>query len=113
MTVSSNCEDSSFYIRISIKNSEYAYVLRHDITSLNFQLGKYIKNDMVELNFCFDEYAFLLRKGERLQIDIAATDNNTYVPHTNKHGEYYLQTDTELATNTVFLGQSFLYLPIE
>lgn len=113
LTVSSNCEDSSFYIRISIKNSEYAYVLRHDITSLNFQLGKYIKNDMVELNFCFDEYAFLLRKGERLQIDIAATDNNTYVPHTNKHGEYYLQTDTELATNTVFLGQSFLYLPIE
>ena len=113
LMVSSNCEDSSFYIRISLKNSDYTYVLRHDITSLCFQLGNYIKNDVVELNFCFDEYAFLLKKGEQLQIDIAATDNNTYVPHTNKRGEYYLQTDTELATNTVCLGKSFLYLPVE
>lgn len=113
LMVSSNCEDSSFYIRISLKNSDYTYVLRHDITSLCFQLGNYIKNDVVELNFCFDEYAFLLKKGEQLQIDIAATDNNAYVPHTNKRGEYYLQTDTELATNTVYLEKSFLYLPIE
>ena len=113
LMVSSNCEDSSFYIRISLKNSDYTYVLRHDITSLCFQLGNYIKNDVVELNFCFDEYAFLLKKGDQLQIDIAATDNNTYVPHTNKRGEYHLQDDTELATNTVWLEKSFLYLPIE
>ncbi len=113
LMVSSNCEDSSFYIRISLKSSNYTYVLRHDITSLCFQHGNYIKNDVVELNFCFDEYAFLLKKGEQLQIDIAATDNNTYVAHTNKRGEYYLQTDTELATNTVCLEKSFLYLPIE
>ena len=113
LMVSSNCEDSSFYIRISLKNNDYTYVLRHDITSLCFQLGNYIKNDVVELNFCFDEYAFLLKKGEQLQIDIAATDDDTYVPHTNKRGEYYVQTDTELATNTVYLGKSFLYLPIE
>ena len=113
LMVSSNCEDSSFYIRISLKNSDYTYVLRHDITSLCFQLGNYIKNDVVELNFCFDEYAFLLKKGEQLQIDIAATDDDTYVSHTNKRGEYYLQTDTELATNTIYLEKSFLYLPVE
>ncbi len=113
LTVSSNCEDSSFYIRISIKNGDYAYVLRHDITSLCFQHGNYIKNEEVELNFCFDEYAFLLKEGEQLQIDISATNNNTYVSHTNKKGEYYLQSDTEVATNTVNLGKSFLYLPIE
>ena len=113
LTVSSNCEDSSFYMRVSIKKAQHAYVLRHDITSICFQLGDYIKNDVVELNFCFDEHAFLLKQGEQLQIDIAATDDNTYVPHTNKQGNYYLQTDTEVATNTVYLGKSYLYLPIE
>ena len=113
LTVSSNCEDTSFYIRISIKSSKYSYVLRHDITSLCYQLGEYVSNEVVTLDFCFDEYAFLLKKGECLQIDIAATDNNTYISHTNKKGDYYLQTDAEKAINTVYLGQSRLFLPIE
>ena len=69
--------------------------------------------DAVELNFYFDEYAFLLRRGERLQVDIASTNDNGYVPHTNQQGAYSLQTDTEIAVNTVWLGQSFLELPIE
>lgn len=113
LTVASDCEDSSFFMRISLKNAEHAYVLRHDITSLCFQLGDYRKNDVVELDFRFDAYAFLLKKGEQLQIDIAATDDNTYVPHTNRKGAYHLQPDTEVATNTVYLGKSFLFLPIE
>ena len=87
LTVSSSCEDTSFYIRISIKNGPQAYVLRHDITSLCFQLGSYTPNDVVTLDFCFDEYAFLLKQGEQLQIDIA--------------------------TNRVYLDRSTLYLPVE
>ena len=113
LTVASSCEDSSFYMRISIKNARYTYVLRHDITSLCYQLGSYNKNDAVQMQFCFDEYAFLLKKGEQLQIDIGATDDNTYVPHTNKKGAYYLQSDAEVATNTVYLDRSYLYLPME
>ena len=113
LAVSSSCEDTSFYMRISIKSSQCTYVLRHDITSLIFQLGSYNKNDIVTLDFCFDEYAFLLKKGECLQIDIASTDDNTYICHTNKKGEYYLQTATETAINTVYLGRSQLFLPIE
>lgn len=113
LSVSSSCEDTSFYIRISIKKPQGAYVLRHDVTSLCYQLGDYIKNDTVTLSFSFDEYAFLLKKGECLQIDIASTDNGVYVCHTNKKGEYCLQSDTEIATNTVYLDKSTLYLPIE
>ena len=113
LTVESDCEDTSFYVRISIKKHTYTYVLRHDITSLCYKLGNYLQGNTVELDFCFDEYAFLIKEGESLQVDIASTDNNTYVCHTNKKGEYYLQTDTDKAKNKIYLDKSWLFLPVE
>lgn len=109
----SSVPDTSVYVRISIKKAEYTYVLRHDITSLCYQLGNYTENSVVMLNFCFDEYAFLIKKGECLQLDISSTDNNTYVCHTNKKGEYYLHNETERAENKVYLDKSYLVLPVE
>jgi hypothetical protein len=88
-------------------------VLRHDITSLGYQLGDYQENRVVTLAFCFDDYAFRIQKGECLQLDISSTDNNTYVCHTNKKGEYYLQSETEKAENIVYLDRSYLILPLE
>ncbi len=113
LTVSSSCPDTSFYVNISIKKPEGDYTLRHDITSLCYQLGDYTENDVVTLDFCFDEHAFLIKKGESLRIDISSTDNNTYASHTNKKGPYYLQTDTAVAVNTVYLESSSLILPAE
>lgn len=112
-SVRSDRPDTSFYVRISLEKSEYAYVLRHDITSLCHQLGSYKENTVVPLEFTFDEYAFLIQKGERLRVDISATDDNTYVSHTNQKGEYPVQTQTEIARNTVFVEQSYLILPVE
>lgn len=113
LTVSSTCQDSTFYVGISIKKSHGDYALRHDITSLCYQLGEYDVKDEVVLNFCFDEYAFLLKKDECLRVDISSTDANTYVSHTNKIGPYHLQSRTDIATNTVYLDRSHLILPIE
>lgn len=113
LQVASDCEDTSFYVHVSIKKSQGEYSLRHDITSLCYQLEKYDVNDKAELTFHFDEYAFLLRKNECLRIDISSTDDNTYVCHTNQKGPYYLQTSVKTATNKVFLDHSFLILPIE
>ena len=113
LSVSSSCADTSFYLRVSIKKEDCTYVLRHDVSSLSYQLESYTENETVKLNFCFDEYAFLLKKGECLQVDIASTDDNTYVSHTNNPGEYYLQTDTTVATNTVHLDDSYLLIPVE
>ena len=113
LTVETNVPDTSFYIRISIKRAEQTYVLRHDITSLCYQNGDYRENCVAELDFCFDEYAFLIKKGELLVIDISSTDNNTYVSHTNKKGKYYLATETSKAKNKVYLDRSYLILPIE
>ena len=113
LRVSSSAPDTSFYINVSIKKPAYEYSLRHDITSLCYQLGDYEPDTLVELDFCFDEYAFLLKAGESLRVDIAATDSNTYVPHTNKKGAYYLQADTERALDTVLLDESCIILPTE
>ena len=113
LTVRSNRPDTSFYISVGIKKTQGDYVLRHDITSLSYQTRDYAENDIVRLDFCFDEYAFLLRKGEQLWIDISSTDNNAYVCHTNKKGRYYLQTEADAAVNTVYLRRSKLILPVE
>ncbi len=113
LAVSSNCFDTSFYMSISIKKPHGDYVLRHDITSFCYQLGEYTPNSEVVLNFCFDEHAFLLKKGEHLRIDIAPTDNNTYVCHTNQKGPYCLQNKTTVAQNKVDLSRSIIILPLE
>lgn len=113
VTVSSNCEDTSFYLRISIKRGGSVYPMRHDITSLCYQLGDYTPGEEVTLSFCFDEYAFLLRTEDSLQVDITAADDNTYVCHTNKKGAYAEQTEAVVATNRVNLDKSYLILPIE
>ena len=111
--VSTNCEDTSFYVRISLKKSDYTYVLRHDITSLCYQLGDYEAGSVAELEFSFDEYAFLVKQGESLRVDISSTDDNVYVCHTNRKGEYYTQNDCLVAKNTVYLEKSYLTIPIE
>ncbi len=74
---------------------------------------RYHKNTVVTLHFSFDGIAFLLQKGECLRVDITATDDSTYVCHTNCAGPYHEQTDTTVAHNTVFLENSYLQLPIE
>ena len=113
LAVESDRPDTSFYVRISIKKREYTYVLRHDITSLCYQLGEYKEGDVVLLDLCFDEYAFLIKEGESLRIDISSTDNNTYVCHTNRKGDYYLQTETDKAKNKIHLYRSYIILPVE
>ena len=113
LAVSSDRADTAFYMMVSIQKPQGDYVLRHDITSLCYQLGDYTPNREVDLHFCFDEHAFLLKKGETLRLDIASTDNGTYVCHTNQKGPYALQASAAIATNKVDLSRSVLILPIE
>ena len=113
LTVQSSAEDTSFYANISIKKPDVEYLLRHDITSLCHQLGSYRRGERVELEICFDEYAFNIEAGDALRIDVAATDQSTYAPHSNRRGAYAEQDRTEIAQNTVYLAESRLILPVE
>ncbi len=111
LTVSSDCEDTCFYMRISIEKRDGDYGLRDDITTLCYQLGDYTPNTEVTLDFTFDEHSFLVKKGERLRIDIASADCTNYVRHTNNKGLYSIQTSTKTAKNTVDLSKSTIALP--
>ncbi|MBQ8391294.1 MAG: CocE/NonD family hydrolase [Clostridia bacterium] len=113
LKVKSDCEDTCFYVRISITKEKGDLGLRDDITSLCYQLGDYEPNSEVDLMFNFDEHAFLIKKGERLRIDIASADNEHYVRHTNQKGLYSEQTSAKIAHNTVYLQNSYLTLPVE
>ena len=113
LMVQSDCEDTSFYIMIGLHMETGDYTLRHDITSILYQKKHYTKNQKVVLDFVFDEYAFAMKKGQFLRIDIAPTDKNTYVCHRNQKGDYSLIERYKTATNKVFLDKSCLILPIE
>jgi len=113
LRVKSDCEDTCFYIRISIEKEQGDLGLRDDITSLCYQIADYIPSTFVDLDFSFDEHAFLIKKGERLRIDIASADNDHYIRHTNNKGLYSEQITAKIANNTVSLGESFLTLPTE
>ncbi len=113
LCVRSDCEDTCFYVRVSIEKAEGDFALRDDITSLCYALKDYVPNTDVELSFAFDEHAFRIEKGERLRVDIASANAEYYVRHTNYKGLYSEQTKTKKARNSVDLKKSELVLPIE
>ena len=112
LVVSSDCYDTCFYMRISIEKRDGDYGLRDDITTLCHQLGDYIPDTDVTLDFTFDEHSFLIKAGERLRIDISSADSTNYVRHTNNKGLYSMQTTVKIAKNTVDLSKSVITLPI-
>lgn len=112
LTVSSDAEDTGFYMRVSIEKEGGDYGLRDDITSLLFQLKEYTPGNKVNLHFRFDEHAFLIQKGERLRIDIASAENTNFFRHTNTKGLFSEATETKIAHNTVYLCESTLTVPI-
>lgn len=113
LRVSSDCEDTCFYVRVSIETERGDFGLRDDITSLCYQLGSYTPNTEVSIEFSFDEHAFLVKTGERLRIDIASASAEHYVRHTNMKGLYSEQRTAKIAHNKVILRDSELVLPIE
>jgi len=113
LCVKSDCEDTCFYIRVSITKEQGDFGLRDDITSLCFQLKEYVPGEVVTLDFSFDEHAFLIKKGEKIRVDISSADNAHYVRHTNHKGLYSEQKVAKIANNTVYLNESWLRLPTE
>ncbi len=112
LTISSDCEDTCFYMRLSLCRSEGDYGLRDDINKISNFSADYKPNEALEMDFSFDEHAFVIKKGEKLRIDISSSAFPHYVPHTNQKGAFSTQTTSKIAKNTVFLDRSYIELPI-
>ena len=106
LTVKSDCEDTAFYMRISLRKPEGDFGLRDDITKLSNFYPEYTAGDEVEIEFGFDDISFMVKKGESLRIDISSSCFPTFLPHTNFRGEFAAQTETRVAKNTLFLDKS-------
>jgi putative CocE/NonD family hydrolase len=110
LRVRSDCEDTCFYIRLSLVKTEGHYGLRDDINQIsNFAQG-YVPGEEIEMSFTFDEHAFVIKKGEKLRIDVSSSAFPLYVRHTNNRGHYALQTTAKIAHNTVVCDKSSITL---
>lgn len=112
LKVKSNCEDTCFYMRISLCKEAGDYGLRDDIHQISNFCVDYKPGDEIEMNFSFDEHAFVMHKGEKLRIDISSSAYPHYVRHTNNKGLFSEQTTAKIADNTVILNESYIEIPI-
>ncbi len=108
LRVRSSCEDTCFYMRISLAKEEGDFGLRDDINQISAFKENYLPGEEAEIEFSFDEHAFLVKKGEKLRIDISSSCYPTFFCHTNVKGLYSVQKETKIAENTVILDKSYL-----
>ncbi len=113
LTVKSDCEDTCFYIRMSLCKNEGDYGIRDDIQQISNFNKCYTPGDEIEISYDLDPHCFVIHKGERLRLDISSAARNLYVKHTNMRGLYSEQTETRVARNTVILDKSIIILPVE
>lgn len=113
LRVRSTCEDTCFYMRLSLCKPEGDYGLRDDINQISNFVPDYIPGQPITMEFSFDEHAFVIQKGEKLRIDISSSADPHYVRHTNQKGLFCEQTVAKVADNTVVLDASCVILPIE
>ena len=112
LLVKSNCEDTCFYMRLSLCKAEGDYGLRDDINQISNFCSDYLPETEIKMDFSFDEHAFVIKKGEKLRIDISSSALPHYVRHTNNKGLFSEQKNTKTAINTVVLDKSFVEIPI-
>ena len=112
LNVKSDCEDTAFYMRISLCKEEGDFGLRDDINQISNFDSEYQPNTEIQMSFSFDEHSFLIKKGEKLRIDISSSAFPLYVPHTNMRGPFAEHKTAKIANNTVCLDSSYIELPI-
>ena len=113
LNVSTDCEDTCYYVRVSLSKGDNDFPLRDDINKISNFNSNYETNSFIDMEFTFDEHAFLIKKGERLRIDISSSAYPLYVPHCNVKGLFSLLDTYKIANNTVNLSKSILKLYYE
>lgn len=113
LKVKTNCEDTCFYMRLSLHKEQGDYGLRDDINQISNFCDHYVPNSEIEMDFSFDEHAFVIKKGESLRIDISSSAFPHYVRHTNNKGLFSEQTTTKIAVNSIVLKNSYIEIPVD
>ena len=112
MNVSSDCDDTAFFVRVYFVENSIAYNLTETITSLSYITENYKANEKITIDLSTPPIAFMVKKGNKIRIDISS-DGGIYVPHSNLKGHWAEVTETKIANNTIYLKDSFIELNIQ
>ena len=112
MNVSSDCEDTAFFIRVYFVEDNVAYNLTETITSLSHINEKYQAGEKLSIDLLTPPIAFTLKRGCRIRVDISS-DGGIYVPHANVRGHWARVIETKTANNTIYLENAFIELNAE
>ncbi len=107
MTVSSDCEESDFFIRIFLEENGEAYNLTETITSINHIKKDYKPFEKLTIDLKTPPIGFTIKKGNKIRVDISS-DGGIFVPNANVRGHFAEITETKVAHNTVFFDNSYI-----
>ena len=114
LTVTSDCDDTSFYVRTSIcKRDGKWYTLRDDIKSISWDTSDYEPGAEAKISYALSDHAFAIEKGDRLRVDVTGANVSTFIPHTNFKGPFVEQSKSRVAHNAVLPGKCKLSIPVE
>ncbi|MBE5818187.1 MAG: CocE/NonD family hydrolase [Clostridiales bacterium] len=108
LKVKSDRLDTAFYTRIGIVKENGDVALRDSIVQLSNFYDNYEPNTYVDIELVLDRGAFMIKKGEKLRIDVTSSAHPQFVPHTNNKGLFTVQDKALIANNTVVLDESSL-----
>jgi len=110
MTVSSDCDDTAFFVRISFVEEGVSYNLTQGITSLSYISPNCRANQPVTVDLETTPIAFNLKKGSRIRVDISS-HSDIFLPHPNVKGHWAEVTEPRVANNTLHLKGAYISLP--
>lgn len=110
--VSSDCEDTAFFLRLYFVDGEESYNLTETVFALSHFVKDYVPGDVAEIEVETPPIAFTLKKGMKLRIDVSSVAG-PYVPHANVRGHFALVTETRVAKNTIYTDGSYIEIPYE
>lgn len=109
LCVKSDCEDTAFYVRLSVGKSDGKwYLLRDDIKSLAYE-GEYVPGSERVLSYRYADHAFALEKGDLLRVDVSSASSH-FAPHPNVKGDAFAAKTPKKAYNTVIAAKSRVIL---
>ena len=112
MTVSSDCDDTAFFFRVSFVEDGTSYNLTQVITSLSHIAPDCHAGMPVTIDLDTTPIAFTLKKGSRIRVDISS-HSDIYVPHANIKGHWAEVTETKISHNTLHLKNAHITLPAD
>ena len=110
LTVSSDCDDTAFFMRLYLVEDGISYNVVDAATTLLHADPEFRAGEVCSLRVISQPTALKVKKGCRLRVDVSSY-SDCFVPHSNTAVPFALAEEVRIARNTVFCGESAVLLP--